>query len=69
MGNTYFEHKNLHKYTKVTRGKDHDRSSAVLCAGYEGNGRNGKDLSDHHVVVCKVRLVGPWIKKRGSGCS
>ena len=21
-------------------------------------------LSDHHVVVCKVRLVGTWIKRR-----
>ena len=21
-------------------------------------------LSDHHVVLCKVRLVGPWIKRR-----
>ena len=22
MGNTYFEHKSLHKYTRVTRGQD-----------------------------------------------
>ena len=22
MGNTYFEHKNLHKYTRVARGQD-----------------------------------------------
>ena len=22
MGNTYFKHKNLHKYTKVARGQD-----------------------------------------------
>ena len=21
-------------------------------------------LSDHHVVLCKVRLVGPWIKRK-----
>ena len=25
----------------------------------------GRGLSDHHVVVCKVRLVGTWIKRRG----
>ena len=24
----------------------------------------GRGLSDHHVVVCKVRLVGAWIKRR-----
>ena len=25
--------------------------------------RMGRDLSDHHVVLCKVRLVGAWIKR------
>ena len=24
----------------------------------------GRGLSDHHVVPCKVRLVGAWIKRR-----
>ena len=24
----------------------------------------GRSLSDRHVVLCKVRLVGPWIKRR-----
>ena len=24
----------------------------------------GRGLSDHHVVLCKVRLVGAWIKRR-----
>ena len=24
----------------------------------------GRDLSDHYVVLCKVRLVGAWIKRR-----
>ena len=24
----------------------------------------GRNLSDHHVVLCKVRLVGAWIKRR-----
>ena len=23
----------------------------------------GRGLSDHHVVLCKVRLEGTWIKK------
>ena len=23
----------------------------------------GRDLSDHHVVLCKIRLVGAWIKR------
>ena len=25
----------------------------------------GRGFSDHHVVLCKVRLVGVWIKRRG----
>ena len=24
----------------------------------------GRDLLDHHVILCKVRLVGTWIKKK-----
>ena len=24
----------------------------------------GRGLSDHHVVQCKIKLVGAWIKKR-----
>ena len=26
--------------------------------------RMGCSLSDQHVVLCKVRVVGPWIKRR-----
>ena len=29
----------------------------------------GRGLSDHHVVLCKVRLVGAWIKRREGGWS
>ena len=24
----------------------------------------GRDLSDHHVLICKIRLVLEWIKRR-----
>ena len=27
----------------------------------------GQGPLDHHVVLCKVRLVGAWIKRRGGG--
>ena len=29
----------------------------------------GSGLSNHFVVLCKVRLMGKWIKRRGSKCS
>ena len=43
---TYFEHMSLHKYTRVARGKEYDRSGAgeegyaVFCAACEGSERN-----------------------------
>ena len=43
VSNTYFEHRQFHKY--ISGGKEHDRSGggeesyAVLCAGYEGSNR------------------------------
>ena len=43
---THFEHRSLHKYTKVARGQEHDRSGAgeegyaALCARCEGRERN-----------------------------
>ena len=72
LDNTYIKHKSLHKHTRVARGQDaaNDRSCAeeqgyaVLHAGCE---RRKGALSDHHVVLCKVRLVGSWIKRREVG--
>ena len=26
--------------------------------------RMGRGITDHHIVLCKVRLVGTWIKRR-----
>ena len=25
----------------------------------------GRELSDHHVVLCKARLVGEWVRGEG----
>ena len=50
MGNTHFKDRGLHKYTRMTRGRDdveHDKSGAgeegyaVICAGCEGSERDG----------------------------
>ena len=65
----------MHKYTRVKRdqdgGKEHDRSGAseegyrALWAGCNRAVRAmGRGLSDHHVILCKFRLVGAWIKRR-----
>ena len=62
VGNTYFEHKSLHKYIRV----------AIRCIGSNEQDRSvllkkdrrfyvqdvrgmEQDFSDHHVAFCKVR--------------
>ena len=73
VGNTYFNHRRLHKYTSqdgvdiksmmdlvlVQRDMLHCVQDVKAVRGM------GRSLSDHHVVLCKVRLVVAWIKKRG----
>ena len=38
----------------------------MLCYGKDVKAvrGTGRGLSDHHVVLCKVRLVEAWIKRR-----
>ena len=76
VGNTYFKYKGLqlvHKGGKRPRwsgGKEHDRSGTgkedMLHFVYDVSAVRGmgQGISDHHVVLCKVRLVGTWIKRR-----
>ena len=76
MGNTYFKHRSLHKYLRVARGRDgvEIRSMIDLVLVKRDMLQYGQDvravrglgccLSDHHVLLCKVRLVGAWIKRR-----
>ena len=71
--NPYFGHKSLHKYTRVARGQDGVEVMTIIdlvlvtkdMLHYVQDEREvrtmGRSLSDHHVAVCKVRLVGPWI--------
>ena len=37
---------------------------AAICADVWVVRGMGRGLSDHHVVLCKVRLVRAWIKRR-----
>ena len=76
VGNIYFEHRRLYKYTRMATGKDgvEVKSMIDLALVTRDLLRNvqdvravriiGRDLSNHHVVLCKVRLVGTWIKRR-----
>ena len=76
MFNTYFKHMSLHKYTRVAKGQDGVKVKSMIdlmlvkkdmlhyVQDVWAVRRLGQGLSDHHVIVCKVKLVGAWIKSR-----
>ena len=74
VGNTYFMHRSLHTYTRVIRGQDGMEvksmidlvlmKNEMLSCGQDVRAVRLMALSDHHFVLCKVRLVGGWIKRR-----
>ena len=73
MGNTYFKHRNLHKYSRVASGRVGVEIKSMIdqvlvkrdMLRYVQDVRvvrgMRRSLLDHHVVLCKVRLVGAWI--------
>ena len=70
IGNTYFKHRSLQKYTRMAR--DQNRvvvkimidlvlvKKDMLRYVQDVNAVRGmgRSFSDHHMVLCKVRLVG-----------
>ena len=65
----YFENRSLHKYPRVARGPDGAGVKSmivILCYVQDVKAvrRMGRSLSDHHVVLCNVRLEGVWIRRR-----
>ena len=70
MGNTYFKSKSFHKYTQVTRGRDGvdiknmidlvlvDKGMLRYVQDVRAVRGMGRGRSDHHAVLCKVKLVG-----------
>ena len=74
---TYFKHRSVHKYTRVAEGRESVEIKSMIdlmmvkkaMRRYVQDVRPvrgmGRGLSDHHVVLCKSRLVGAWIKRRG----
>ena len=76
VGKIYFEHKNLHKYRRVARGQGGVQVKSMtdlvlvkkdmlhFVQDVRAMGGMGRGILDHPVVLCKVRLVGAWIKRR-----
>ena len=66
---THFEHRSLHKYSRVVRGQDGVEAKGMIDLVLVKKNmlryvederpvrRMGRSLSDHHRVMCTVRLV------------
>ena len=66
VGNTYFEHKNLHKYTRVVRGQDGVEVKSMIdlmlvkkdmlhfVKDVRAVKRMRQGISYHHFVLCKL---------------
>ena len=76
VGNTYFEHKSLHKYTRVAMGQDGVQVKSMidlvlvkkdmlrLVQDVRAVRGMGRSISDLDVVLCKIWLVGAQIMRR-----
>ena len=80
IANTHFRHKAIHKYTwRGKRGGTECRSLIDLVLVKKDmlrdivdvkalRGLNG-GVSDHMIVLCKLKLIGAWVKKRELDCN
>ena len=73
---THFQHRSLNKDSRVARGQDGMEIKSMMdlvlvkrdMLHYVQDVRvvkgMGRGISDHYVVLCKVRLLGAWLKRR-----
>ena len=73
------KHRSVHKYIRVAGVQDGEEIKSMIdlvlmkrdILRYMQDVRAVRemrqDLSDHYIVLCKVRLVAAWIEKRGGG--
>jgi hypothetical protein len=74
--NTFFSHKNVHKYTRVGVDRDGNEVKSMIdlvlvkkeMLRYVLDVKSirglGMGISDHYVVLCKIRLVGVWMERK-----
>ena len=75
--NTFFQHREVHKYTWYRPNMDQKSlidfcivSSDLFSDVLDVRVKRGAELStDHHLVVCSLRLSKPWPKKRSNRSS
>ena len=77
--NTFFDHKSVHKYTRVGTGRDGTEVKSLIdvvlvkkeMLKYVMDVKSvrgmGMGISDHYIVLCKIKFVGAWMEKKGRG--
>ena len=75
VGNTFFKHKDIHKYTRVGQSRNGEVRSMIDLVLFKRNmlkdvcdvkcirGLSG-GLSDHMIVLCKLRVIGTWMRRQ-----
>ena len=74
---TFFQHRELHKYTWYRPSMDQKSlidfcivSSDLFSDVLDVRVKRGAELStDHHLVICSLRLSKPWPKRRSNRSS
>src|SRR5678815_1676101 len=76
VSNTFFKHKSIHKYTRVGVGRDGIEVKSMIdlvlvkkemlkyVLDVKSVRELGMELSDHYVVLCKIKLVGVWKERK-----
>ena len=76
VSNTFFKHKSIHKYTRVGVGRDGIEVKSMIdlvlvkkeMLKYMLDVKSVRclemGLSDHYVVLCKIKLVGTWMERK-----
>src|SRR5678815_4748263 len=72
---TFFNHMSIHKYTRVGVGRDGIEVKSMIdfvlvkkmlkhVLDVKSVRGLGIGLSDHYVVLCKIKLVGAWMERK-----
>jgi hypothetical protein len=74
--NTFFDHKSVHKYTRVGKDRDGAEVKSMIdvvlvkkeMLKYVMDVKSvrglGMGISDHYIVLCKIKFVGAWMGKK-----
>ena len=76
VGNTFFDHKSVHKYTRVGTDRNGNEVKSLIdlvlvkkemlkyVMDVKAVRGMGMGISDNYIVLCKIVFVGAWMEKK-----